>query len=91
MPAVIGLGLYAQTKNLNLSNNTTILLELLAVLSQQNELVTMQREIVRLEQTLYGAAWPYYEGYGIPYRNSNGCLYTTEYSVPFTRFNTCAI
>jgi hypothetical protein len=57
IPAVIGLGLYAQSNSISLSNNTVELLELVLLLMHQNELEVHRRELEHLNCTVYGTPW----------------------------------
>jgi hypothetical protein len=69
---IIGLGLYAQSQNINLSNNTTALLELFATLTQQEE-------INRLNRAVFGTPFlgaPYQYGYEAP-------LFGNPYAYPY--------
>jgi len=75
IPAVVGLGLYAQSNNLNLSNNTTALLEMLLLLNQQQEITTQRAEIEQLNVSVYGTPWPYRQ----PYYATSVASYATPY------------
>jgi hypothetical protein len=79
IPAVIGLGLYANANNLNLANNTTALIELFLLFSQQKEIDRLNAAIFG-EHLLYGAPFntPYGTPYGVPYGipRTTGCRYS---------------
>ena len=53
IPAVVGLGLYAQSHDICLSNNTVALLELGLLLVHQEELHRHQCELNRLNRTVF--------------------------------------
>jgi hypothetical protein len=58
LPAVIGIGLYAHANSINLTNNTTTLLELLLLAIQQTEIRDMERQILRLNNVVFGTPFP---------------------------------
>jgi hypothetical protein len=79
IPALMGLGLYAQANNLNLSNNTTMLIELFMLMQQQAEVQTALNEIRRLDRAVFGIP------YDVPYiSNPYANPYTTPYCTPVT-------
>ena len=50
IPALLGLGLYSQCNELNLANNTTMLLALFLILEEQERLEDQECRIKRLER-----------------------------------------
>ena len=90
IPTVIGLGLYAQSNNINLSNNTTALLELTLLLVQQNELEVHRRAIERLNCTVYGTPWGYTAPFTAPAAAATAAAPIAAVA-PFTAGCACAI
>ena len=52
IPALLGLGLYAQTNEINLANNTTILLLLFVVLEDHAEVEKLKYRIAHIEREI---------------------------------------
>ena len=52
LPALLGLGLFAQNGDINLSNNTTILLLLFLVLQDHQEIERLECRVDRIENNV---------------------------------------
>jgi hypothetical protein len=87
VPTVIGLGLYAQANNLNLATNTTALLELALSAVQQEEIAILQRQVTRLNCTVYGTPW----GYGEPYAFAAPIAAPIPQAAPFATNYSCCV
>ena len=53
IPALLGLGLYAQSTDLNLANNTTMLLLLYLLLEDHQHIEGLERRVDRIERSGY--------------------------------------
>ncbi|MDR0462453.1 MAG: hypothetical protein LBG88_03960 [Christensenellaceae bacterium] len=47
LPALLGLGIFAQSNEVSLNNNTTTLLMLFLLLEEQNEIERLERRVAR--------------------------------------------
>jgi hypothetical protein len=95
VPAILGLGLYAQANNINLASNTTTLMELFLLLTQQEEIAFTQTQVARLNYATFGAPWPYagiappstVYGASLPYYGVSS-PYAERYIAPTTAYGT---
>lgn len=53
IPALLGLGLYAQNSDVNLSNNTTMLISLFVLLEDHSRINELEARVHRLEKIEY--------------------------------------
>ncbi|MDR0975871.1 MAG: hypothetical protein LBM01_02840 [Christensenellaceae bacterium] len=80
MPAILGLGIYAQANNVNIATNTTSLLSLFMMLQEGSAIEAEAARITRLEAAMLAG--------GNPYLAQNAICAGTTYAQPVVSYTT---